>query len=80
MCLSSCSYLHFHIWVRVAICIHGSQVNAAHDAYDEAVRLGAVHEGHQNPATLLHFSAIFPRLRQSRGVKTVQWDFMMSFI
>lgn len=60
-------YLHFDIRVRVAISIHGSQVNAAHDTHDEAVRLGVVHEGHQNPTALLHLSAIFPRLRRSRG-------------
>lgn len=55
-------------------------MNAAHDAHDEAVRLGAVHEGHQNPAALLYLSAFFPWLRtEQRGVGVgvgvvVQWD------
>lgn len=54
--------LHFDIGVGVAVGIHGSQVNAAHHSHNEAVGLGAVHEGHQDPAALLRFSAIFPRL------------------
>lgn len=67
MWFSFCSYLHFDIRVRVAISIHGSEVNAAHDSHDEAVGLGAVHEGHQDPTALLYLSAILPRLRQDRG-------------
>lgn len=68
-------HLHFDIRVRVAIGIHGSQVNAAHNTHKQTVQLGAVHEGDQNPTTLLNLSAIFPRLRQSRGVEIiVQWD------
>lgn len=54
--------LHFDIGVRVAVGIHGSQVNAAHHSHNEAVGLGAVHEGHQDPAALLCLSAIFARL------------------
>lgn len=57
-------YLHFDIWVRVAISVHGSEVNAAHDAHNEAVQLGAVHEGDQNTTTFFHISAIFRRLRE----------------
>lgn len=53
-------YLHFDIWVRVAISIHGSQVNAAHNSHNETVRLGVVHEGDQNPTPLLDLAAIFP--------------------
>lgn len=56
-------YLHFHIWVRVAISIHGSQVNAAHNSNYETVLLGAVHEGDQNPTALFYLSAIFPLLK-----------------
>lgn len=59
-------YLHFDIWIRVAISIHGGQVDAAHDTHDEPVGLGAVHEWHQNPTTLLYLSALLPRLKQSR--------------
>lgn len=56
-------HLHFDIGVRVAVSVHGSQMNTAHDTNDEPVRLRAVHEGHQNPATLLHLSTLFPRLQ-----------------
>lgn len=57
-------YLHLDIWVRVAISIHGSKVNAAHDAHKQAVLLGAVHERDQNATTFFHIAAIFRRLRE----------------
>lgn len=62
--------LHFDIWVRIAVGIHGSQVNTAHNTHDETAQLGVVHEGNQNPTTLLYIAGIFPRLekdRQTRG-------------
>ncbi|TNN86401.1 hypothetical protein EYF80_003171 [Liparis tanakae] len=34
-------YLHFDIWVRVAIGIHGSQVDTAYNTHEETVLLGA---------------------------------------
>lgn len=57
-------YLHFDIGVRVAIGVHGRQMDTAHDAYNETVLLGTVHEVHQNPAALFYLCAIFPRLKQ----------------
>lgn len=57
-------HLHFDIWVRVAISVHGSQVDTAYNTHEEAILLGAVHEGDQDPAALLNLSAFFPRLRQ----------------
>lgn len=59
--------LHFDIWIRVSISIHGSQVNAAYDPHDEAILLGAVHEGHQNATALLCIRALLPWLRHSMG-------------
>lgn len=41
-------------------------MDAAHNTHNEPVGLGAVHEGHQNPAALLYLSALLPRLKQSR--------------
>lgn len=58
----SAAYLHFDIRVRVAISVHGSQVNAAHHSHDETVGLGAVHEGHQDPTALLYLPAVLPWL------------------
>lgn len=54
--------LHFDIGVGVAVGIHGGQVNTAHHSHNEAVGLGAVHEGHQDPTALLHLSTVFPQL------------------
>lgn len=56
------AYLHFDIRVRVAVSVHGSQVNAAHHPHNETVGLGAVHEGHQDPTTLLYLPAVLARL------------------
>lgn len=58
-------YLHFDIWVGVAISIHSSQVDTSHNADDEAVLLRAVHEGDQNTTAFLHLCAIFPCLKQT---------------
>lgn len=66
--LSLGSYLHFDIGVRVAVSIHGRQVNAAYDAHDEVVGLGAVHQGYQNPAPLLLLAPVLPSLTEGRGV------------
>lgn len=61
-------YLHFDIGVRVSIRVHGSQMDTAHDAHNEAALLSAVHEGDQNAPALLYLSAFFPWLHsQSRG-------------
>lgn len=59
-----CSYLHFDIWVRVAVSIHGRQVNTAHNANNKTVGLGAIHKGNQNPSALLDLATILPWLRQ----------------
>lgn len=63
-------YLHFDIWIRVTIRIHGRQMDAAHNAYNEAVLLGAVHQGYQNPTTLFYLCAVFPRLWQREEVNS----------
>lgn len=66
--------LHFDIGVGVAVGIHGRQVNTAHHSHHKAVGLGAVHEGHQDPTTLLRLSAVFPRLgRDSTQEKWFRW-------
>lgn len=67
MHITFCSSVHFDIGVRVAIGVHGGQVNTADDSHDETVGLGAVHEGHQDPTTLLHLAAILPWLRGDIG-------------
>lgn len=72
MWFSFCSSVHFDIGVRVAVSIHGSQVNTAHDSHNETVGLGAVHEGHQDPTALLHLSAILPWLRRKEDGKVAQ--------
>lgn len=59
-------YLHFDIWVRVAISIHSGQMDAAHDPHHETTLLRVVHEGDQNPAALLCLCAILPGLKSEQ--------------
>ena len=56
---------HFHKGIRVAVGVHGGQVNTAHHPYEEAAKLSAVHQRDENPTALLHLS-IFTRLQTAR--------------
>lgn len=47
------AHSRFHVGVRVAIGVHGSQVRTAHDADQQALLLRAVLEGDEDAAPLL---------------------------
>ena len=47
------AHSRFHVGVRVAIGVHGGQVGAPHDAYQQALLLRAVLEGDEDAAPLL---------------------------
>lgn len=58
--------LHFHERVRVAIGIHGGQVNTADYAHEEPALLAVVHEGDQDASPLLCLSCLL-HLRPNVG-------------
>ena len=51
--LAWAAHSRFHVGVRVAIGVHGSQVCAAHDANQQALLLRTVLEGDEDAAPLL---------------------------